>query len=281
MSYISNTKDDAYLGGLGCATGCGCGPCRSGSSNLSEWYERDYDDDDKPVKPAPKSAPPRVLPQTPRPGGLGHPGLGFYGSFSQAPALAPSALAYPALTAQLPTTGPGFYTYHATDARGRLDSPPGYHRYALPEVVRALQSIAAEWHRLHPNGPRIGFGDLSLLGGGPTPRHGAHQRGLEVDIRPLRTDGRELPVSYRDPGYSRALTQELVDLVNRNPVLRVRVILFNDSGVRGVRAYPNHNNHLHVGFLPPGAAGPTRRSPRRGSMPKVGPIRVRRLVPNR
>lgn len=272
MSYISSTKDDAYLGGFACGPGCGCGPCRSGSSNLSEWYERD--DDVEPVKPAPQSAPAQAVPQAPRSSG---PGLGFYGRygfFSQAPALAPTALAHPPVVARLPAAGPGFYTYHATDARGRLDSPPGYHRYALPEVVRALQSIAAEWHRLHPLGPRIGFGDLSLLGGGPTPRHGAHQRGLEADIRPLRTDGRELPVTYTDLGYSRALTQEVVDLINRNPVLRVRVILFNDSGVRGVRSFAGHNNHLHVGFLPPGTSGPTGPLPRSARPPTVGPART-------
>jgi hypothetical protein len=276
MSYISSTKNDAYLGGFGCGPGCGCAPCRSGSSNLSEWYERD-DDDDEPVKPVPQSAPAQVSPPAPRLTGWGRPGLGFYGPlgfFSQAPAVAPPALVQPRVIAQLPAAGPGFYTYYATDARGRLDSPPGYHRYALPEVVRALQSIAAEWHRLHPLGPRIGFGDLSLLGGGPTPRHGAHRSGLEADIRPLRTDGRELAVTYTDPGYSLALTQQVVDLIKRNPVLRVRVILFNDSGVRGVTSFAGHNNHLHVGFLPLGPQGPPGSSPRSARSPAVGPART-------
>lgn len=278
MSYISSTNDDTYLGDFACGSGCGCAPCRSGSSNLSEWYERD-DDDDEPVKPTPKSTPAQVSPPAPRLSGWGRPHLGLYGGlgfFAQAPTVAPPALVRPQVTAQLPAAGPGFYTYYATDARGRLDSPPGYHRYALPDVVRALLSIAAEWHRLHPRGPRIGFGDLSLLGGGPTLRHGAHRNGLEADIRPLRTDGRELPVTYTDPGYSRALTQEVVDLIKRNPVLRVRVILFNDSAVRGVTSFAGHNNHLHVGFLAPGAQGSTGPSARSARPPAAGPVRIAR-----
>jgi peptidoglycan L-alanyl-D-glutamate endopeptidase CwlK len=166
-------------------------------------------------------------------------------------------LVYPAVNAQLPAAGLGFETYYASDSRGRPDIPPGYHRYGLREVCRAIEGIAAEWYRRHAQGPRLGIGDLSLVGGGPTPRHGAHQRGLEVDIRPLRSDGRLLPVTFNDPNYSRSLTQELVDVITRNPILPVRVILFNDPGVSGVRAYPGHDNHLHVGFLPPAApAGP-------------------------
>jgi hypothetical protein len=59
-------------------------------------------------------------------------------------------------------------------------------------------------------------------------------------------------------------------------VLRVRVILFNDSGVRGVRSFAGHNNHLHVGFLPPGAQGPTGPSARSARPPAIGPVRIAR-----
>ncbi|HEY8224577.1 MAG TPA: M15 family metallopeptidase [Pyrinomonadaceae bacterium] len=221
---------------------------------MSEWYEPD---EDEPEQLPTKSAPAHASTATQKLSGWGP---GFYGTnlgytVSEAPATAARALTYPQVNSQLPSSGPGFYSYYATDARGRLDSPPGYHRYALQEVVRALLSIASEWQRLHPRGPRIGFGDLSLLGGGPTPRHGAHQRGLEADIRPLRTDGREQPATYKDPTYSRVLTQQLVDVIRRNSALRVRTILFNDAGVRGVTSYAGHDNHLHVGFMPPGQGG--------------------------
>ncbi len=286
MAYLSSKKDEDYLGGLGCGPKCSCGPCQSG--NLSEWYEKEEEDEPQsraaPVKGSTPplqrlsgwrglsewyekeeedEPPPRTAVKAPAPTpqrlsgwnrfGFGNVPYGHRGFLSEAPATASGVLADPRVTSQLPAVGPGFYTYYATDARGRLDSPPGYHRYALPAVIRAIQSVAAEWLRLNPRGPRLGFGDLSLLGGGRTPRHGAHQRGLEVDIRPLRIDGREIPATHTDPNYSRALTQQLVDVINRNPILRVRVILFNDRGVRGVTPFAGHDNHLHVGFLPVGA----------------------------
>ena len=275
MSYLFGPDDSLNLNGLGCGPSCGCGPCRAGSRNLGEWYIKDDEEDAKPAA-SPKRPATAVSP-APAPssgavsgwatGALGQAdsgafGYGRGGYFAEAPAPARSPgaapqrplLAHPQVIAQLPDSGPGYYTYYATDRRGRLDSPPGYHRYARPEVIRAIQWVGTEWQRTHPRGPRIGVGDLSLLGGGPTPRHGAHQRCLEVDLRPLRLDGRELSATFTDPQYSRALTEQLVMLIRRNPIARVRVILFNDPAMAGVKAYPNHNNHLHVGFLPAGAA---------------------------
>ncbi|WP_078888239.1 penicillin-insensitive murein endopeptidase [Streptomyces sclerotialus] len=149
----------------------------------------------------------------------------------------------PAVSVQLPDSGPGF---HST---GRAD-----HRFGRAETVRALQAVAAAWQRAHPRGPRIGIGDISLRGGGPIPGHGSHRLGLDVDIRPLRDDGREAPVLRGHPGYSQELTQELVDRLRANGVLRVHFILFNDPGVRGVQRWKNHDNHLHVRFAPPTGA---------------------------
>ena len=254
MSYLFGYDDSTSISGPGCGPSCGCGPCQNGSRNLGEWYLKADDDDTKPV-PAPVAT-------KPQPGNVGgwplseSAAFGYGSYFSEVtPAPQRTRLPHPEVTAQLPASGAGYYTYYATDRQGRLDSPPGYHRYARPEVVRVIEWIGSEWQRMHPRGPRLGIGDLSLLGGGLTPRHGAHQRGLEVDIRPPRNDGRELPATFTQPTYSRDLTQQLVALIRRNPIARVRVILFNDNAVPGVRSYPGHNNHLHVGFLP-GSARP-------------------------
>ena len=89
----------------------------------------------------------------------------------------------------------------------------------LPETIRAIQAIGAAWQRAHPRGPRLGIGDLSVRGGGPMRGHASHQHGLDVDIRPLRGDGREGPTTIRSPEYSRALTQQLVDLIRANGAL--------------------------------------------------------------
>jgi len=139
----------------------------------------------------------------------------------------------------LPAAGPGYYTY----------SPPA-ERFGLPETIRAVQAIAAAWYQRHPEGPRLGIGDISVRSGGPISGHEAHRLGREVDIRPVRIRGMEGPENYLSPTYSQALTQELVNLIGANGVLRVRTILFNDPNIRGVSWYKGHNNHLHVGFHP-------------------------------
>ena len=154
----------------------------------------------------------------------------------------------PEVSALLPSPGPGYYSHK-----------PAANRYGRPETIRALQTIGAAWQRANPRGPRIGVGDISYRGGGPMRGHVSHQKGVDVDLHLVRGDGREEPVTYHMATYSRALTQQLVDLIHGNGVLRVQYIFFNDPAVRGVRRWPNHDNHLHVRFFPPaGGAGAAR-----------------------
>ncbi|MER5941467.1 penicillin-insensitive murein endopeptidase [Streptomyces sp. NPDC001928] len=152
----------------------------------------------------------------------------------------------PAISAQLPAQGPGFYA----------DGPRERH-FARPETVRALLATALGWHDARPGGPRIGFREISVRGGGPVTGHGSHRLGLDVDIRPVRADGKEAPALWNQPGYSQSLTQELVDRLHGNGVLPVHFILFNDPHVRGVRKWDGHDNHLHVRFRPPVPARPS------------------------
>jgi peptidoglycan hydrolase-like protein with peptidoglycan-binding domain len=140
----------------------------------------------------------------------------------------------------LPASGMGFYSYTSAD-----------NRYGTAATISALQAIAAEWNRLHSSGPRIGIGHISRQGGGEFPKHSTHREGLNVDIRPVRSDRGESPVSYTNSGYSRTLTQELVNTIYANRVLGVSSILFNDSGVQRVTPYSGHDDHLHVTFLRP------------------------------
>lgn len=149
----------------------------------------------------------------------------------------------PAVATRLASPGQGYYSYK-----------PATNQYGLSETIRALQTIGSQWHRAHPSGPRIGIGDISLKGGGPMPGHASHQKGVDIDIRLVRNDGQEAPVTYKQAGYSRALTQELVNLIRSNGVLSVQYIFFNDPQVTGVQKWPNHDDHLHVRFYPPGAS---------------------------
>lgn len=144
------------------------------------------------------------------------------------------------VNAQLPASGPGFYSY-----------APSSRRYGIPETIRTLQQISSTWAAAHPSGARIGFGDISLQGGGPISGHASHQKGVDVDVRLMRNDGKEEPTVYQSANYSRALTQQLIDLIRANGVLRVQYIFFNDPQAKGVSKWPNHDNHLHVRFYNP------------------------------
>lgn len=147
-----------------------------------------------------------------------------------------------AVNTPMPESGPGFRAYQRNQGR----------RYGLPETIRALQAIAAAWQRAHPQGPLIETGDISFQGGGPMPPHKSHNRGVDIDIRLMRNDGRGGGTTFRASSYSRALTQELVNLIRANGLLTVKLIFFNDPAVTGVTDQAGHDNHLHVRFCAPG-----------------------------
>ncbi|MET7696182.1 penicillin-insensitive murein endopeptidase [Streptomyces sp. NPDC005485] len=178
----------------------------------------------------------------------------------------------PAVSFQLPASGPGF----------RASGRPA-HRFGRPETGRALLAVAAAWSRAHPKGPVLDIRDLSRSGGGPLPGHVSHRLGFDVDIRPVKSNGRQGPLSWRRPGYSRALTQELVDLLRGNQVLPVHAIFFNDPEVRGVRPLKGHDNHLHVRFAPhaPTPRGPEPPALEVAAAPRLGTLTSQGKAPYR
>lgn len=50
---------------------------------------------------------------------------------------------------------------------------------------------------------KIGIGNVSLAGGGKFKSHISHKDGLQVDIRPLRKDGKNVGVTIYDSQYDR------------------------------------------------------------------------------
>jgi len=154
-----------------------------------------------------------------------------------APAANPSGVSPIGINTPLPTAGPGFYSY-TTAAK----------RFGLSKTIQAVMAVGAAWQQANPGGPRLGIGNISFQGGGPFPPHVSHQKGVDVDIRPVRNDRKEEPVTYQSAGYSRALTQQLVDIIRANRTLSIRTILFNDPSVSVVSPYQGHDDHLHVSF---------------------------------
>ena len=80
------------------------------------------------------------------------------------------------------------------------------------------------------------------------PPHKSHQLGVDVDVRPMRKDGANAPVTINDVGqYDRELTTELIALWWR--LAPTQAVFFNDQTVidAGLSRFVNgHHNHFHV-----------------------------------
>ena len=90
-------------------------------------------------------------------------------------------------------------------------------QYGTGPCIQTLHNIGAQFH-LNLSDREIGIGDISFAQGGHMSPQESHQHGLHVDIRPLRTDKKNLPVMISDPHYSREWTKRLIQclLVHRN-----------------------------------------------------------------
>lgn len=69
--------------------------------------------------------------------------------------------------------------------------------------------------------------------------------GLEVDVRPLRKDGLEVPVYWWDKkAYDQEGTAKLIDMFRTfSSVVKV---LFNDPDIPFVKMAKRHDHHFHV-----------------------------------
>ena len=142
----------------------------------------------------------------------------------------------------LPRSGEGFRSY-ANASR----------QFATAGVIGEMEASSRAW--ASRGGSPVNIGEMSVNGGGDISGHQTHENGRNVDVRPMRSDGRSLPVSWRDAGYDRNATREYIRMMReRNPNARV---LFNDPVLireglaqRGDRpdAPQHHDNHLHLIF---------------------------------
>lgn len=129
--------------------------------------------------------------------------------------------------------------------------------WGKPEVIDSLIKIGKVWAL-----PPISIGQISRRNGEHFPPHRTHRNGDDVDIRPMRADGKNLPVEWTQQAYSRNLTRDMIKTIRANAP--IQSILFNDPVLiaeRLCQEYPNHSDHLHVNF----AAFPARPTLRRGS----------------
>ena len=152
---------------------------------------------------------------------------------------------------QLPIEGQSWVTWDPVT--NSVPNEP-YRLYGNEHTIRAVISVLDAYHVAHPDAPRLVVGDISLKGGGPmTDEHVSHQNGLDVDVYYPRTD-RTLRAPTSPAQIDRALSQDLVD---RFVAAGAQMIFVGFStGLTGpsgvVIPYPNHDDHMHVRFPPPG-----------------------------
>lgn len=132
----------------------------------------------------------------------------------------------------------GYYVY------GKLYKEPakGAYQYAHPLMMTGILRVALEWQAIDRR--RFGVGDISLPGGGVTPDHGGHRSGLDVDIRLLRKDGLEKPVTWHDSQYDHASTVKLLDLFRS--LTAVKFVVCNDPGIPFALRAVKHDDHFHL-----------------------------------
>jgi murein endopeptidase len=128
-----------------------------------------------------------------------------------------------------------------------------WRRWGTSRLVQTVTRVLAEHRAAHPDGPRVGVGDLSRPRGGDFgPRfggigHASHQNGLDVDVYYPRRDRQELAPT-RVAQIDRALAQDLVDRFVRAGA--TKVFVGPRTRLRGprqiVRPLVHHDDHLHV-----------------------------------
>lgn len=118
----------------------------------------------------------------------------------------------------------------------------GRGQYAHPKMNSLIQAVACDWCLL--DNRKFGVGNISLADGVAFQKHESHRNGLQVDVRAIRKDGRELPCNRLEAQYDSAATGKLIALFMRHPF--VKRVFFNDSAIAHVRPLAGHDGHFHV-----------------------------------
>jgi peptidoglycan hydrolase-like protein with peptidoglycan-binding domain len=100
---------------------------------------------------------------------------------------------------------------------------------------------------------RIALGDIGFEHGGPIPGHQTHERGMDVDIRPMRdaNDQCRWGTNWRLASYDRAATRALVKAIRATALGHVKLVYFNDPVLirEGLTtALKGHDDHLHIRY---------------------------------
>lgn len=144
--------------------------------------------------------------------------------------------------------GAGYYVY------GNLNRMPNsghLAQHAHPSMLSLIFHIEHQWQAIDDR--KFGIGNISIAEGVAYDKHKSHQKGIEMDIRPVRKDkltGQAARVSRFDDVYDRDATIKLIRLFLQHPV--VTKVFFNDASIQKeigggrVRFLMGHDDHLHI-----------------------------------
>lgn len=130
--------------------------------------------------------------------------------------------------------GAAYYTYGTP--------PNGAGQYGHPKLLSLILQVEQLWQQIDSR--KIGFGNISLASGAAYEGHRSHRSGLDLDVRPLRKDQLQQPVSRFDAQYDQNATARLIALFFN--FTYIRVIYFNDTAIPRVRPLMRHDDHFHV-----------------------------------
>ena len=117
-----------------------------------------------------------------------------------------------------------------------------------------LNCLEAVGRALAPANLSMGVGDLSLRNGGAFPPHSSHQNGLDVDLRYVRRDRRQVPLDLRfqpdeyDVDATKKVFRAFFDSCDVDVIfVDIDRIDFTIEGQEQRLVHVNgHSNHFHV-----------------------------------
>ena len=118
---------------------------------------------------------------------------------------------------------------------------------AIGQLEAAATAFAARTHG------RVSVGDGGYEHGGNIPGHQTHERGLDVDIRPIRDNEDQCTwgTNWRFSSYDRSATRALIKIIRATAPGHVKLIYFNDPVLINeglTKWFAGHDDHLHIRY---------------------------------
>lgn len=127
----------------------------------------------------------------------------------------------------------------------------GAANWGTAEAIAVLEAVGRSTVALGYG--RVAVGDISFEHGGDIPGHVSHERGLDIDVRPMRRANDQCTWGSRwtFSTYDRTATRALIKKFRALAPGHIKLIYFNDPVLirEGLtRWYSGHDDHIHVRF---------------------------------